>query len=251
MIYSFIRKGCGFLVLAALVILFFQSSLMAQGLILNHTGTIRVTKPDGVVLVIEPGQALPDIPSGSRVEVLNGSIEIEPAEGFIQLVLGGSVATVKAGDSLSASIDEKTGIADFKVKTGQVNVITGNTTTTIGAGQQAQVGLDKVTGTTTVKSISGEIEAVTVGVKAVILEGAMAKIRADAKTRNVHIECVKGAINVVTIDGKAIELKEGEPMDTPGSAEGEIQTFEEQESRFEPVEEPPEPERPEASPHRP
>jgi hypothetical protein len=150
MFYMFVRRGCVFLALAALAIFFFQSSLMAQGLIINHTGTIRVTKPDGVVLVIEPGQALPDILSGSKVEVLNGSIEIEPAKGFIQLVLGGAVATVKAGDRVSASIDEKTGTADFKVN-------------------------------------------------------------------------------------------------TPGSAEGEIQAFAEEEARFEPVEEPPEPEQPEAS----
>lgn len=248
MFYIFVRRGCVFLALAAVAIFFFQSSLIAQGLILNRTGTIRVTKPDGVVLVLEPSQALPDIPSGSKVEVLNGSIEIEPLEGFIQLVLGGSVATVKAGDNVSASIDEKTAIADFKIKTGQLNIITGNTTTTLGAGQHAQVGLDKVTGITTVKSIAGAIETVTVGVKAMIPEGAIAKIRADVKTRNVHINCVKGTIKAVTTDGKVIELKEGEPIDTPGSAEGEIQTFEE-ESKFEPVEEPLQPARPEGSPY--
>lgn len=248
MIYSYIRKGYGFLALAALTIFSLQSNLMAEGLILNHTGTIGVTKSDGVVLVIEPGQALPDIPSGSRVEVLNGGIEVEPVEGFIQLVLGGSVATVKAGDSLSASIDEKTGLADFKVKAGQVNIITGNTTTTIGAGQQVQVGLDKVTGITIVKSIVGQIETVTVGVKVLIPEGSIIKLKADAKTRNVHIECAKGAVNVVAVDGKATELKEGQPLDTPGSAEGEIQTFNEV-SRFEPAEEPTQPLRPEGSPY--
>ena len=219
---------------------------MAAGLILSHTGTIRVTKPDGVVLVIEPNQTLPDIPSGSRVEVLSGSLEIEPSEGFIQLVLGGSVATVKAGDSLSAAIDEKTGMANFKVNAGQVKVITGNTTTTIGAGQEAQVGIDKATGITTVRSITGEIETITVGVKAMVPEGAMIKIKADPKTRNVHIECVQGALKVIAIDGTVVELKEGQPIDTPGSAEGEIQSFDEV-SRFAPEVEPAQPVRPEGS----
>lgn len=252
MLYNFIRRGCVFLALAALAIFFFQSSLMAKELILNRTGTIRVTKPDGVVLVIEPDQALPDIPSGSKVEVLNGSIEIEPSEGFIQLVLGGSVATVKAGDNVTASIDEKTAIPDFKVKTGRVNIITGNTATTLGVGQYAQVSLDKVTGITTVKSIAGAIETVTVGVKAVIPEGAIAKIRADAKTRNVYIESVEGAVTVTSIEGKVIILAKAESTDIEGSAEGEIQTFAEEAAMpFVPTEEPVEPERPEASPHRP
>lgn len=252
MLYFFVRRGCVFLALAALAIFFFQSNLMAEGLIINCTGTIRVTKPDGKVLVIEPSQALPDIPSGSKVEVLNGSIEIEPAEGFIQLVLGGSVATVKAGDNITASIDEKTAIADFKVKTGQVNIVTGNTTTTLGAGRQAQVSFDKVTGITTVKSITGTIETVTVGVKAVISEGAIAKIRADAKTRTVHVESLNGDVTVASLDGKVIRLAKAESTETGGSVEGEIQTFgEEAMPTFVPVEEPAEPERPEASPHIP
>ena len=254
MIYFFVRRGCAFLALAILAILLFQSNLMAEGIVLNHTGTIRVTRPDGVVLMIEPGQALPDIPMGSRVEVMSGSIEIEPSEGFVQVVVGGSVATVKAGDSLSASIDPKRSISDFKVNKGQANIISGNTTIALSAGQHAQIGLDKDTGVTTVKSIAGIIETVTVGVKAVIPEGAIFKMSADAKTRNVHIECVEcPGVNtickVITVEGKVIELHKGQSIDTPGSAEGEIQSFEARESRFEAVEVPPQPTRPEGSPY--
>ena len=243
------KKKILLIAVALLAITFFQSDLMAEGLVLNHTGTIRVTRPDGVVLMIEPGQALPDIPSGSRVEVLSGSIEIEPSEGFIQVVVGGSVATVKAGDNVSASIAPNTSASDLKVNKGQANIISGNTTIALSAGQHAQIGFDKVTGITTVKSIAGVIEAVTVGVKAVIPEGAIFKISADAKTRNVHVECVKGTIKLVTVEGKVIELHEGQSIDTPGSAEGEIQSFEARESRFEAVEVPPQPVRPEGSPY--
>jgi len=239
---------------ALLAIVFFQSDLFAGGLVLNHTGTIKVTRPDGVVLMIEPGQALPDIPMGSRVEVRSGSIEIEPSEGFIQIVVGDSVATVKAGDSLSASIDPKTSISDFKVNKGQINVISRNTTIALNAGQHAQIGLDKDTGVTTVKSLAGVIEAITVGVKAVIPEGATFKMSADAKTRNVHVECVKCSggktvCKVITVEGKVIELHTGQAIDTPGSAEGEIQTFEAKEAKFDAVEVPPQPARPEGSPY--
>ena len=129
------KKKILLIAVALLAITFFQSDLMAEGLVLNHTGTIRVTRPDGVVLMIEPGQALPDIPSGSRVEVLSGSIEIEPSEGFIQVVVGASVATVKAGDNITASIESNTSASDFKVNKGQVSIISGNTTIALSAGR--------------------------------------------------------------------------------------------------------------------
>lgn len=229
----FVRKGCVFLALAVLAVLFFQSDLMAEGLILNHTGTIKVTRPDGVVLMIEPGQALPDIPTGSRVEVLSGSLEIEPSEGFIQLVLGSSVATVKAGDSVSAAIDLETGMADFKTASGEVNIVTGNTTATVKAGQQALMSLDKTTGEVHIKSIIGVIQTVTVGVKTQVFEGGLAKISVNAKTRIVHIESFRDNV-LLTI------------VDVQGSPEGEIQTFDEV-SGFTPEAEPIQPERPEGS----
>ncbi|MCX5782229.1 MAG: hypothetical protein NT145_05945 [Elusimicrobia bacterium] len=234
------KKSVLLIALAALALFFFQSSLTAKDLILNRTGTISVTKPDGTVLVIEPHQVLPDIPSGSIIEVLNGGIKIEPSEGFIQIVLGGSVATVKAGDNITASIDPKTAMADFEVITGQVRIISRNTTIFINAGQRAQMSLNEAKGitTTTVKSISGTIEAVTVGVKTILPRGTITNISADAKTRNIHIECIKGNIEVIATEGLIAKLKKKEYVSMLGSAEGEIQTFNEKESRSGPGEEP-------------
>ncbi len=252
MIYFFVRRGCGFLAFVAFAIFFLQSSLMAQGLILNHTGTIRVTKPDGVVLVIEPNQALPDIPSGSRVEIISGSIDIEPGAGFIQGVVGDSVATVKAGDRVTASIEPSNKKAAFSVSAGQIKIITGNTSTMLEMGQEVELSLDKRTGQTEVGSIKGNIETTILGIKVLVTQGADALIDVDPQTRMVHVESINGDVTVASLEGKVIRLAKQESTDTEGSVAGEIQTFaEEGMAAFVPAEEPAESERPEASPHRP
>ena len=213
--------------LAVMGLFLFQSSLMAEGPILSRTGTLQVTNPDGTVSVIGPTEALPSIASGSKVEVVNGSIEIAPSTGFIQLVIGGSVATVKAGDSVTATLDPATGKADFQVKKGQVKIVSGNTTTTLAAGQHALIALDKVAGIATVESIAGNIETVTVGVKSTVSQGCTGQMSADPKTRNVHVESVQCRVTVVAIDGTVTNLDTRGVIDTPGAAIGEIQTFEE------------------------
>lgn len=205
----------------------FQNDVMAAGPILSRTGTLQVTSPDGTILTISPTDPLPEIASGSKVEVVDGTIEIAPVEGFIQLVIGGSVATVKAGDSLTATLDPAIGKADFNVKTGPVNIVSGNTTVTLAAVQHALIALDKVAGIATVESLAGNIETLTVGVKSAVSQGAIGQMSADSATRNVHIESVQGLITVAAIDGTVTTLKTGEVIDTPGSAEGEIQTFDE------------------------
>lgn len=234
------------------VSLVFLKTLYAVDIITNRTGTIKITRPDGIVLTVNKDEPLPAIPSGSTVEVLSGGIDIAPTEGFIQVVVGNSVATVKAGDRLTASIVPETKMASFKSDSGQISVITGNTTAVVKAGQEVLLGLDKRTGVVKVRSINGTIETITIGVKTSVSQGAIVMISANANTRNVHVESAEGNVIVISIDGEVIMLAKAESTDTAGSAEGEIQTFaEEMAMPFVPAEEPAEPERPEASPHRP
>jgi len=244
----YVKRGCVLFVLMAMVFFFFQDASIAKNSILNHTGTIKITKPDGKVFMVMKGQSAPEIPAGSTIEVLNGSIEIEPSEGFFQVAIGGSAVTVGAGDMVIAGLDSETAMADFEVITGQISIITGNTTTLLNANQEAWIGFDKRKGIVQVKSIKGTVETITVGVKALIPQGGIANINVDAKSRKVHVESVNGDIAVTSVSGKVIMLAMAKSIDTLGSAEGEIQTFEEV-SKFEPVEEPPEPERPEGSPY--
>ncbi len=250
-----LKTALGILGLFLISMVFFQS-VYAEDVITNRTGTIKITRPDGTVLTVGKDEPLPDIPSGSIIEVLDGSIDIAPTTGFVQLIVGDSAATVKAGDSVSATIDLETGMADFKTASGEVNIVIGNTTATVKAGQEALMGLDRTTGEVSIKSVTGAIETVTAGVKAEISNGAAAKITADATTRNVHVESVAGDVQVTTIDGEVIVLAEAESIDTEASPEGEIQTFAEAPEKAEVTvpdvtEEPAEPEPQEGSPYMP
>lgn len=230
----------GFLGLFLISMMFLQTAY-AEDIITNRTGTIKITKPDGTVLTVGKDEPIPDIPSGSTIEVLDGSIDIAPTTGFIQVVIGDSAATVKAGDSVSASIDLETGMAGFKTASGEINIVTGNTTATVKAGQKALMGLDKRTGEVSIKSIKGVIQTVTIGVKTQVFEGGLAKINVDVSVRIVHIESFRDNVLLTVVD-------------VQGSPEGEIQTFIETSMEADEIplpEEPAEPERPEASPFTP
>jgi len=253
MFYGYLKKVSIILVLSAATLFFLQNGLNAQTTILNRTGTIKLTLPDGTVSIIGKEDALPDIPSGSRVEIINGSMDVESSAGFIQVVVGDSIATVKAGDRVTASIDEPSNKkASFSVSAGQIKIITGNTSTMLEMGQEVKLSLNKRTGQTEVSSIKGNIETTILGIKVLVTQGADALINVDPETRMVHVESINGDVTVASLEGKVIRLAKQESADTEGSVTGEIQTFaEEGMAAFVPAEEPAEPERPEASPHRP
>jgi len=185
------KKAIIAIALVVMGLFLFQGISMAEGPILSRSGAIHVTDPAGVVSVINPTDPMPGVVSGSKVEVTGGSIEVAPAEGFIQLLVGGSVATVKAGDKVKVNFDAASRKAIFAVETGSIIVVTANTTTTLAGGQQAAISLDKAAGIATVESLAGDIETVTVGVKTAVSKGSIGQMSADSRTRNVHIENVQ------------------------------------------------------------
>ncbi|MFH1355229.1 MAG: hypothetical protein ABIH19_03680 [Candidatus Omnitrophota bacterium] len=87
-----------------------ESAALIPMTVLARSGTIKITQPDGTILIIEPDQPLPDIFSGSKVEVINGEIlfltedaiiSIEANEGVIfsqSLLSGKAIITVTSGD---------------------------------------------------------------------------------------------------------------------------------------------------------
>lgn len=96
------------LVIGLIVILFFLVSFSALASInvTNRTGTIKIILPDGVELVVESDEALPDIPDGSTIEILSGSADVECTDGsYVNLVVGTSTAYLGDGDAVSASYD--------------------------------------------------------------------------------------------------------------------------------------------------
>ena len=237
-------------ILSALMIVFPIVS-SAQEVITNRSGTIRITTPEGTVLTVTKDQPLPAIPSGSTIEILEGKADISPREGFVKVIVSGSAAIIGDGEIVTVALDSKTGNADFAVVKGEVEIISGNTTVKLNGGQETQISFDKTTGIAEIKSIKGQIETVTVGIKTLIMQGAVARINVDPKTRVVHVKSAMGELHITSLDGKVFRVTEGESMETEGSTMGEIQTFGEGIETAVPEEEPVEPERPEASPHRP
>jgi len=230
------------------LIFLLQATLFAEA-ISNRTGTVKITKPDGSVFIVTKDQALPDIPSGSTVEILDGSAYIAPADALINLVVGNSISVIEAGDRVSISFDPATGDSVFRVSAGEITVTTGNTKTTIRAGQAARINFDEGTGTAEIRSLAGDIDTETAGVKAMLTPGAAAIIRADAATRTISIESADGMIRVVGIDGSADLLAKGESIETPASDETEITSYAEEKAQElqEAREEPAEPDRSEGS----
>ncbi|MEF9427631.1 MAG: hypothetical protein L0956_10900 [Candidatus Mariimomonas ferrooxydans] len=90
----------------------------------NRTGTVKVTKPDGTTITVQKDDLLPDILPNSTVDLLDGCMDIEPAEGSVQVIAGNSVATVDAGDRVTACIDSETGMAGFTVHAGEIETAT-------------------------------------------------------------------------------------------------------------------------------
>lgn len=252
-----LKKALVFFGLAVILVFFLELFFLpvtayAEDIITNRTGRIKITQPDGTVLVVGKDKALGLIPSGSTVEVLSGSVDIAPTKGFIQIVIGDTVATVQAGDRVTASVDPQTKMADFAVDEGKVRIIAGNTTVMVKADQQAQVGLDKYTGKVKVKSISGNIDTATAGVRTLVLQGGLAEIRVDSETRQVQVNSTDGLVEVISLEGRRFILARGESKDVQGSMAGEVLSFpgEVVEAAELPAEEPTEPETPEASPYR-
>ena len=244
--------------------IFSIQNVSAEDIITSRVGTIRITYPDGVILTFGEYEPLPAITSGTVVEVLDGSIDVAPIEGFIQIVVANSVAMVKAGDSISASIYPKTQMAGFNVNIGKVDIITSTTTTSVKEGQEVQIGFDKLTGAVKVGSIYGNVEIVTGGISALIQPFGFAQMRVDPQTQQVHIDSINGILEVSSTEGEILVLTPGESVDIQGSDESvempeetsletptEMPSDTSIEVPAQPVEEPSEPEVPEASPYRP
>ena len=83
------RKKIGLWILSLFIISAAASqAVYAQDIISNRTGTIRITTPAGLTFTVSEDGFLPDILSGSIIEVLDGSIELAPVDGFVQVVVG-------------------------------------------------------------------------------------------------------------------------------------------------------------------
>lgn len=129
-----------------LALIFQVSNLYAVQIIANRTGAIRIEYPDGTMDNVGIDEDVNNLPSGSTVYALNSSMTVAPVEGWIKVVVGSSVATVKAGDGITVRYDEDAGAACFHGDRGEISVVTGDTTTLVNKGEDVEITLNGETG---------------------------------------------------------------------------------------------------------
>lgn len=130
----------------ALAVIFQASDIYAVQIIANRTGAVRIEYPDGTIDNVGIDEDINNLPSGSTVYALNSSMTIAPVDGWIKVVVGPSVATVKAGDGITVRYDENNSAACFHGDRGQVSIVTGDTTTLVDKNEDVEITLNGETG---------------------------------------------------------------------------------------------------------
>ena len=112
------------------------TTLHAEILLENRTGTVSITTPDGQVMTIEADQPLPAIPSGSTIEVVTGTAQISATgTDVVSLLINGATAAVQNGAKVSVAVDLRTGAASLDVLAGSITILqTDGTTQTVAEG---------------------------------------------------------------------------------------------------------------------
>lgn len=99
----------------------------------DFTGTLMVILKDGEIKLIEAGEAIPDIPSDSTIQVIDGSVKILTEEGDTvtlacldhTAVLGGGSSAELACDSAKGLLKVQDGSADVTDPQGATTNVTG------------------------------------------------------------------------------------------------------------------------------
>ena len=127
-----------FAVAAIFVVIFATPSAFAAIAVENLTGTLSIKTPTGEVMTVEAGQPIPQIPSGSTIELITGSANISVSGTDVaNFLINNSTVVLKDGSKVGVTIDLQTGNATINVIAGSVEVLQPDgTTQTINAGSQ-------------------------------------------------------------------------------------------------------------------
>jgi hypothetical protein len=88
----------------------------------NFQGTLVITTPEGEINLVEPGDAIPEIKSGSILEVFDGQFKVTTAEGdSVELSCLENDAAATGAAALVLACGESTG--SLKVETGKATVV--------------------------------------------------------------------------------------------------------------------------------
>ncbi len=147
-----------FLLCAFLAIAFTATSVFADDVITERTGTIIVITPDGTVTTVNANDPLPPMPPGTTITLISGTMTLAPNSGEYSVTLGDTVATVGAGDVAQFGFDSTTGQPQVESTSGTIETETNGVAVSIPAGGTATIGVDTTGGVT----VSAEGEDVTV-----------------------------------------------------------------------------------------
>ena len=115
--------------LATIVAAFFISPVAEAKITIqpDFQGTLLITFPDGKVQMYDAGEALPEIPSGTSIEIFGGKMSLSTDQGdSVKLTCLGSEASVGGGASCSMGCSEAEG--KLNVTKGPVQVTQGDGT---------------------------------------------------------------------------------------------------------------------------
>ena len=95
----------------------------------TFSGTLLITYPDGNVILVDPGEDLPELlPSGVSVEVFGGTVTISTGSGdSASASCHGTDFAIGGGASVSLQCDEESG--KLQIQEGNVTVVSRDGTT--------------------------------------------------------------------------------------------------------------------------
>ena len=104
---SYLAKAFLTAALAVLLVPAAEAKIIVQP---DFQGTLLVTSPDGKVQMFDAGEALPEIASGSSIEVFGGKLSVSTeAKDSVKLTCLGSEASVGGGASATLGCGESDG----------------------------------------------------------------------------------------------------------------------------------------------
>jgi hypothetical protein len=116
-------------VFAFVFVLFAASTVFAAVNIGEYTGNIKITMPDGKIVMVTPDKPLPEIPDAATITVLTGTAQIKvTGKSTATVLVGGNQLTLRGGDAVRVTMaTTASGTGDLVVnyQTGNIVVESG------------------------------------------------------------------------------------------------------------------------------
>ncbi len=93
----------------------FAAPASAKISIPSFNGVLLITQPSGEIVLLNPGETVPDIPNGATLELFNGDFQVDTAAGdSVSIACFGHTASIKEGAGVSLSCDDNSCLLKVK-----------------------------------------------------------------------------------------------------------------------------------------